>query len=188
MIKGRSGARVRGSCIISCRHSDWLSQYSGILRQASVERFIAGPSSSSLEYTHPSSSSSASSTLLFPTTMSFLKASLVGVSSARLAAARLATRNTPTSTLIARRLLSSSSCSKAEHVHPPRSQTNDYLPPENHARSPSLDAKFPGEVDDPYHGGPSAIEKAVHLFFFTEIVRGTYVLLCACLLVSSFTK
>ena len=25
---------------------------------------------------------------------------------------------------------------------------------------------------DPYKDGPSAIDKAVHLFFFTEIIRG----------------
>ncbi|KAI0089052.1 NADH-quinone oxidoreductase [Irpex rosettiformis] len=109
--------------------------------------------------------------------MAFLKASLVGVSSARLAAARLATRNTPTSTLIARRLLSSSPSSQAKPVDPFHSQTKDYLPEPNRARSPSLDASFPGEVSDPYHGGPSAIEKAVHLFFFTEIVRGMWIVM-----------
>lgn len=27
---------------------------------------------------------------------------------------------------------------------------------------------------NPYKGGPSALEKAVHLFFFTEIIRGIY--------------
>jgi len=28
--------------------------------------------------------------------------------------------------------------------------------------------------EDPYKGGPSAIDKAVHLFFFTEIIRGLF--------------
>ena len=28
------------------------------------------------------------------------------------------------------------------------------------------------DPQDPYKGGPSAIDKAVHLFFFTEIIRG----------------
>lgn len=28
------------------------------------------------------------------------------------------------------------------------------------------------DPEDPYKGGPSAIDKAVHLFFFTEIIRG----------------
>lgn len=30
-----------------------------------------------------------------------------------------------------------------------------------------------GRELDPYKGGPSALNKAVHLFFFTEIIRGT---------------
>jgi len=30
----------------------------------------------------------------------------------------------------------------------------------------------PGNYVNPYQGGPSALEKAAHLFFFTEIVRG----------------
>ncbi|KZW03852.1 NADH-quinone oxidoreductase [Exidia glandulosa HHB12029] len=30
---------------------------------------------------------------------------------------------------------------------------------------------------DPYKGGPSAIDKAVHMFFFTEIVRGMWIVL-----------
>ena len=29
-------------------------------------------------------------------------------------------------------------------------------------------------LEDPYKGGPSAIDKAVHLFFFTEIIRGLF--------------
>ena len=28
--------------------------------------------------------------------------------------------------------------------------------------------------EDPYKGGQSAIDKAVHLFFFTEIIRGSF--------------
>jgi NADH dehydrogenase (ubiquinone) Fe-S protein 8 len=37
----------------------------------------------------------------------------------------------------------------------------------------SLTAKDePGKDIDPYKDGPSAIDKAVHLFFFTEIIRG----------------
>jgi NADH dehydrogenase (ubiquinone) Fe-S protein 8 len=30
----------------------------------------------------------------------------------------------------------------------------------------------PGKYVNPYEGGPSALEKAAHLFFFTEIARG----------------
>lgn len=106
--------------------------------------------------------------------MAFLRASLVGVSSARLAAARLAPHNTRTPTLIAYRLLSSSSRTQAVPVEPFRSQPKDYLPEPASPKSPSLQATFPGENKDPYHGGPSAIEKAVHLFFFTEILRGEW--------------
>ncbi len=32
----------------------------------------------------------------------------------------------------------------------------------------------PGKFVNPYKGGPSALEKAAHLFFFTEIVRGSF--------------
>ena len=30
------------------------------------------------------------------------------------------------------------------------------------------------DPEDPYKGGQSAIDKAVHLFFFTEIIRGPF--------------
>ena len=30
------------------------------------------------------------------------------------------------------------------------------------------------DTEDPYKGGQSAIDKAVHLFFFTEIIRGLF--------------
>ncbi|KAF9651064.1 NADH-quinone oxidoreductase [Thelephora ganbajun] len=33
------------------------------------------------------------------------------------------------------------------------------------------------DLEDPYKGGPSAIDKAVHLFFFTEIIRGMWIVL-----------
>jgi len=35
----------------------------------------------------------------------------------------------------------------------------------------------PGKDVNPYKGGPSAIDKAVHLFFFTEILRGMWIVL-----------
>jgi hypothetical protein len=34
----------------------------------------------------------------------------------------------------------------------------------------------PGKYVNPYEGGQSALEKAAHLFFFTEIVRGAFTL------------
>ena len=30
------------------------------------------------------------------------------------------------------------------------------------------------DPEDPYKGGQSAIDKAVHIFFFTEIIRGPF--------------
>jgi hypothetical protein len=47
----------------------------------------------------------------------------------------------------------------------------------NHVRSPQLGTGIysaPGKYVNPYAGGPSALEKAAHLFFFTEIVRGSF--------------
>jgi len=61
-----------------------------------------------------------------------------------------------------------------------------YLPddhmfmPQN-IRSPSLDIPTPSnrpvDAQDPYRNGPSALEKAVHIFFFTEIIRGMWIVL-----------
>lgn len=76
--------------------------------------------------------------------------------------------------LAARRLLSTSSRVQAQPVQPFRSQSPDYLPEPKKPRSPSINTPFPGEYTNPYKGGPSAIEKAVHLFFFTEILRGEF--------------
>ena len=45
-----------------------------------------------------------------------------------------------------------------DHQHPPRN-------PHQAA------AEFKADVN-PYKGGPSAVDKAVHLLFFTEILRG----------------
>ena len=50
-------------------------------------------------------------------------------------------------------------------------QTPDYLRPPPVPRSPPLNIQLESDID-PYHGGPSALEKAANLFFFTEIVRG----------------
>ncbi|EIN10519.1 NADH-quinone oxidoreductase [Punctularia strigosozonata HHB-11173 SS5] len=38
-------------------------------------------------------------------------------------------------------------------------------------------AEEPGKDYDPYKDGPSALSKAVHLFFFTEIIRGMWIVL-----------
>ncbi|KAM5535479.1 hypothetical protein V8D89_010816 [Ganoderma adspersum] len=75
------------------------------------------------------------------------------------------------------------------HSTTPRRQQAEPLKPKDHLepglpiRSPgSKTASFtatdePGKDYDPYKGGPSAIEKAVHLFFFTEIIRGMWLVL-----------
>ena len=48
-----------------------------------------------------------------------------------------------------------------------------------HVKSPQLGTGVysardePDKYINPYKGGPSALEKAAHLFFFTEIVRGS---------------
>ena len=49
----------------------------------------------------------------------------------------------------------------------------------NHVKSPQLGTGVysaknePDKYVNPYEGGPSALEKAAHIFFFTEIVRGS---------------
>ncbi|KAI9000802.1 NADH dehydrogenase Fe-S protein 8 [Trametes punicea] len=57
----------------------------------------------------------------------------------------------------------------------------DHLEPEVPFRSPPARiytaADEPGKDYDPYKDGPSAIDKAVHLFFFTEIIRGMWIVL-----------
>ena len=50
----------------------------------------------------------------------------------------------------------------------------------NHLKSPRLETGVysardePEKYVNPYGGGPSALEKAAHIFFFTEIVRGSF--------------
>ena len=56
-------------------------------------------------------------------------------------------------------------------------------------RSLSTSARTMAQLDtnsyvNPYKGGPSALEKAVHLFFFTEIIRG---MLYSCVLLIQYT-
>ncbi|KAI0375878.1 NADH dehydrogenase Fe-S protein 8 [Pilatotrama ljubarskyi] len=57
----------------------------------------------------------------------------------------------------------------------------DHLEPEVPLRSPPARTYSavdePGKDYDPYKDGPSAIDKAVHLFFFTEIIRGMWIVL-----------
>ena len=83
------------------------------------------------------------------------------------------------SSLIAYRFLSTTSC----RLHAQPIHTKHEEPSHGHRLDPpgyksphgtgTLSAEDePGKDLDPYKGGQSAIDKAVHLFFFTEIIRG----------------
>ncbi|KAF5333196.1 hypothetical protein D9611_002511 [Ephemerocybe angulata] len=102
-------------------------------------------------------------------------------------AARIAPRLFPTarpnsvaSVLVARRLVSNSPCNHAHHVpHQPDHQV-PYLESRIEERMKEIKELqregFRGEVQN-YNTGPSALDKAVHLFFFTEIIRGMWIVL-----------
>jgi NADH dehydrogenase (ubiquinone) Fe-S protein 8 len=51
----------------------------------------------------------------------------------------------------------------------------------HHIKSPGIEsaragpADSPHQVVHPYKGGPSALDKAMSLFLFTELVRGKYI-------------
>ncbi|KAJ7228344.1 NADH-quinone oxidoreductase [Mycena pura] len=77
---------------------------------------------------------------------------------------------------------------QSTHAHTQARSTPNYLESADglisdltirkHRREPAprrFDAQ--GNELDPYKGGPSAIDKAVHLFFFTEIIRGMWIVL-----------
>ncbi len=107
--------------------------------------------------------------------MSFARALVVAGSSARLAAGRVAL---PRSLALAYRWHSTA---PRHQQHDPlvSNKPRDYLDPPVPPKSPSglktaafTAADEPGKDYDPYKDGPSAIDKAVHLFFFTEIIRG----------------
>jgi len=78
--------------------------------------------------------------------------------------------------LLARRLISNSTCSHAEHDHrKPKlehlsSGIEERLAHSAHLLEPEHDSQ--GNELNAYRHGPSALDKAVHLFFFTEIIRG----------------
>ncbi len=74
-------------------------------------------------------------------------------------------------TLQTRRLLSSSSCSHAQHA-PANHTGNTGEHSHRHDHTTPQVRNTEGTEVDPYKDGPSALDKAVHIFFFTEIVRG----------------
>ncbi|KAG2060160.1 Ndufs8, NADH:ubiquinone oxidoreductase 23 kd subunit [Suillus hirtellus] len=78
------------------------------------------------------------------------------------------------SSLVTYRNIHSTRCSHAEHLES-RLEGPIRSPP---LGAGSLTAKDePGKDIDPYKDGQSAIDKAVHLFFFTEIIRGMWIVL-----------
>ena len=83
------------------------------------------------------------------------------------------TISTPTISLIAQRHLSTSR--RALQAQPAHNHSHDS------SKSPRLGTGIysakdePGKYVNPYEGGPSALEKAAHLFFFTEIARGWFI-------------
>ena len=80
--------------------------------------------------------------------------------------------NSGYSSLIAYRLLSTTA--RRSHAEPVNIKHRDAIP--NHRVDPphphGTATYDSGKELNPYKGGPSAIDKAVHLFFFTEIIRG----------------
>jgi NADH dehydrogenase (ubiquinone) Fe-S protein 8 len=82
---------------------------------------------------------------------------------------------TPSITLLSLRHFSSTP--RTLQAQPAHTSGNDSI------KSPRLETGLyavrdePGKYVNPYEGGQSALEKAAHLFFFTEIVRGAFPLL-----------
>ncbi|KAJ3561577.1 hypothetical protein NP233_g10113 [Leucocoprinus birnbaumii] len=85
-------------------------------------------------------------------------------------------RNPQINTLVSRRLVSSSSCAHAQHA-PPSLESNLDEKVNRNRGHPSSAAPTSDLSVDPYRNGPSAIDKAVHIFFFTEIIRGMWIVL-----------
>ncbi|KAI0335689.1 NADH dehydrogenase Fe-S protein 8 [Cubamyces sp. BRFM 1775] len=105
--------------------------------------------------------------------MSFVRALVAAGPSARLAAGRV----TASRFALAHRWHSTGS-PRDPLLAEKHKQHIDSVPP---IRSPPARmytaADEPGKDYDPYKDGPSAIDKAVHLFFFTEIIRGMWIVL-----------
>ena len=70
------------------------------------------------------------------------------------------------------RLISNSTCSHAEHASGSVPLTSGINERTGHTPSHAREYDAHGNELNPYRNGPSALDKAVHLFFFTEIIRG----------------
>ena len=99
-------------------------------------------------------------------------------------AARLAPRLFPqaqrptavASVLVARRLLSNTPCSHAHHAPntPNKEPVLKSRVEERMAQIEELQKEGFRGLPEEYAAGPSALSKAVHIFFFTEIIRGAF--------------
>ena len=101
---------------------------------------------------------------------------VVGVRPSILRAAGFSSAST---SLVARRLISTSTRLHAEHSNysqRPRAQPSlaSRLDEQAGHTQPTTTVGYDanGNEVNPYKNGPSALDKAVHLFFFTEIIRG----------------
>lgn len=83
------------------------------------------------------------------------------------------------SALVARRLLSSSTCSRSQYTSPDKESglTSGIASRVHHAEELPREFDKHGNEINPYADGPSALDKAVHLFFFTEIIRGMWIVM-----------
>ncbi|CCL98570.1 uncharacterized protein FIBRA_00571 [Fibroporia radiculosa] len=112
--------------------------------------------------------------------MSFVRALVAAGPSARVAARMVAPRP---SALLAHRLLSTTARRLAQDPLLKDGHVHDHLHDAASPRSPGIKTSMysaadePGKDFDPYKDGPGAIDKAVHLFFFTEILRGMWLVL-----------
>ena len=145
------------------------SRHAGTRWRRGVRLPESRSSSSTSNSGHPTSRTTASSTTT--TTMSFARALVAASPFARLAAGRVSASR---SLALAYRWHSTTPRLQQTEPHKPK----DYLEPAPPMRSPGTRtatftaADESGKDYDPYKDGPSAIDKAVHLFFFTEIIRG----------------
>ncbi|KAJ3483949.1 hypothetical protein NLI96_g5980 [Meripilus lineatus] len=118
---------------------------------------------------------------LFSSAMTPLRALMLSGLPSRQIATRLA--NPAVTVLLTRRTLFTNTprLASVDPLRPSDARVKDHLQTVIEPRSPSLSIHLPPEkpVDpaNPYANGPSAIEKAVHMFFFTEILRGMWIVL-----------
>lgn len=85
---------------------------------------------------------------------------------------------TPSITLLSLRHFSTSRRSlQAQPAHKSSDDSTTHIQSQQLGTGVYSARNEPGKYVNPYEGGPSALEKAAHLFFFTEIVRGAFTVL-----------